>query len=60
MFSVTGRIIDNKVIGLIAPCATGGKIGLFSGAWVGKAVIIMELIRNIIVEQLYLRYSVFC
>ena len=36
-----------KVVDLIAPYAMGGKIGLFSGAGVGKTVIIMELIHNI-------------
>ncbi|HET8644110.1 MAG TPA: F0F1 ATP synthase subunit beta, partial [Vicinamibacteria bacterium] len=36
-----------KVIDLIEPYVTGGKIGLFGGAGVGKTVIIMELINNI-------------
>ena len=36
-----------KVIDLLAPYAKGGKIGLFGGAGVGKAVTIMELINNI-------------
>jgi F-type H+-transporting ATPase subunit beta len=36
-----------KVVGLIAPYAKGGKIGLFGGAGVGKTVLIMELINNV-------------
>ena len=36
-----------KVVDLLAPYAKGGKVGLFSGAGVGKTVIIMELINNI-------------
>ena len=36
-----------KVVDLIAPYATGGKVGLFGGAGVGKTVLIMELINNI-------------
>src|SRR5947209_20611611 len=33
-----------KVIDLLAPYAKGGKVGLFGGAGVGKAVISQELI----------------
>jgi F-type H+-transporting ATPase subunit beta len=36
-----------KVIDLIEPYLTGGKIGLFGGAGVGKTVIIQELINNV-------------
>ncbi len=36
-----------KVIDLLEPYLTGGKIGLFGGAGVGKTVIIQELIHNI-------------
>lgn len=46
-----------KVIDLLCPFAKGGKIGLFGGAGVGKTVSIMELIRNIAVENS--GYSVF-
>src|ERR1700750_2309516 len=40
-----------KVIDLLAPYAKGGKVGLFGGAGVGKAVLIQELIRNIAEEH---------
>ena len=36
-----------KVVDLLAPYVKGGKIGLFSGAGVGKTVLITELINNI-------------
>src|SRR5438093_12370770 len=36
-----------KVIDLICPFLTGGKVGAFGGAGVGKTVVIMELINNI-------------
>ncbi len=36
-----------KVIDLLEPYLTGGKIGLFGGAGVGKTVVIMELINNL-------------
>src|SRR5690606_39253512 len=36
-----------KDIDLIEPYATGGKIGLFGGAGVGKTVLIQELTNNI-------------
>ena len=40
-----------KVVDLLAPYPRGGKIGLFGGAGVGKTVLIMELIRNMVVEH---------
>ncbi len=40
-----------KVIDLLEPYPTGGKIGLFGGAGVGKTVLIMELMRNIATEH---------
>ena len=46
-----------KVIDLICPYATGGKIGLFGGAGVGKTVLIQELIYNI--ATAHNGYSVF-
>ncbi len=46
-----------KVIDLLAPYRRGGKIGLFGGAGVGKTVLIMELINNIVKQ--HGGYSVF-
>src|SRR6266481_4054327 len=40
-----------KVIDLLEPYLTGGKIGLFGGAGVGKTVIIQELIHNIALKH---------
>jgi len=40
-----------KVVDLIAPMLKGGKVGLFGGAWVGKTVIMQELIHNIASEH---------
>src|SRR5688500_957061 len=40
-----------KVIDLLEPYLTGGKIGLFGGAGVGKTVIIMELIHTIAMKH---------
>lgn len=40
-----------KVIDLLMPYAKGGKVGLFGGAGVGKTVLIMELINNIVKEH---------
>ncbi|KDD76400.1 alpha/beta ATP synthase [Helicosporidium sp. ATCC 50920] len=37
-----------KVVDLLAPYQMGGKIGLFGGAGVGKTVLIMELINNVV------------
>src|SRR5688500_17411306 len=36
-----------KVIDLLAPYVTGGKIGLFGGAGVGKTVLIQEMIQRV-------------
>jgi F-type H+/Na+-transporting ATPase subunit beta len=36
-----------KVVDLISPFVTGGKVGLFGGAGLGKTVLIQELIRNV-------------
>ena len=47
-----------KVIDVLAPLERGGKSGLFGGAGVGKTVLIMELIHNIIGHQRGV--SVFC
>jgi hypothetical protein len=40
-----------KVIDLLNPYKSGGKVGLFGGAGVGKTVVIMELIRNLAYEH---------
>ena len=45
------------MVDLLAPYSTGGKIGLFGGAGVGKTVLIQELIRNVAYE--HGGYSVF-
>lgn len=47
-----------KAIDLLTPIERGGKAGLFGGAGVGKTVLIMELIRNIVAE--YQGISIFC
>jgi len=47
-----------KAIDLLAPLERGGKGGLFGGAGVGKTVLIMELIHNVIGHQKGV--SVFC
>lgn len=47
-----------KAIDLLAPIERGGKAGLFGGAGVGKTVLIMELIHNIVAE--YQGISIFC
>jgi F-type H+/Na+-transporting ATPase subunit beta len=40
-----------KVVDLISPFVTGGKVGLFGGAGLGKTVLIQELIRNVAEEH---------
>ncbi len=40
-----------KAIDLLAPLERGGKAGLFGGAGVGKTVLIMELIHNMVAEH---------
>lgn len=47
-----------KVVDLMAPILKWGKIWLFGGAWVGKTVIIQELIHNIAKHHNWV--SVFC
>ena len=47
-----------KAIDVLAPLERGGKSGLFGGAGVGKTVLIMELIHNVIGHQSGV--SVFC
>ena len=40
-----------KVVDLLAPYSKGGKVGLFGGAGVGKTVILMEFINNVVKEH---------
>ncbi len=47
-----------KAIDVVAPLERGGKSGLFGGAGVGKTVLIMELIHNVIGH--HRGVSVFC
>ncbi len=47
-----------KAIDVLAPLKLGGKAGLFGGAGVGKTVLIMEMIRNMVGE--YEGVSIFC
>ncbi len=47
-----------KAIDVLAPLEQGGKAGLFGGAGVGKTVLIMEMIHNMVGE--YEGVSLFC
>jgi F-type H+-transporting ATPase subunit beta len=47
-----------KIIDVLAPLERGGKAGLFGGAGVGKTVLIMELIHNVVAR--YGGVSLFC
>jgi F-type H+-transporting ATPase subunit beta len=47
-----------KVIDVLAPLERGGKAGLFGGAGVGKTVLIMELVNNVV--GAHEGVSVFC
>jgi F-type H+/Na+-transporting ATPase subunit beta len=47
-----------KVIDVLAPLERGGKAGLFGGAGVGKTVLIMELVNNVVAA--HEGVSVFC
>jgi F-type H+-transporting ATPase subunit beta len=40
-----------KAIDLLAPLEQGGKAGLFGGAGVGKTVLLMEMIHNMVAEH---------
>ena len=46
-----------KIIDFLCPIPSGGKIGLFGGAGVGKTVLITEFMNNI--AQIHAGYSVF-
>jgi F-type H+-transporting ATPase subunit beta len=58
--STTSEIFNTgiKAIDVLAPLERGGKSGLFGGAGVGKTVLIMELIHNVIGH--HSGVSVFC
>jgi F-type H+-transporting ATPase subunit beta len=47
-----------KVMDLLAPLEKGGKAGLFGGAGVGKTVLIMEMVHNMVVR--HEGVSIFC
>lgn len=47
-----------KVIDLLAPMERGGKAGLFGGAGVGKTVLLMEMIHNMVGQ--HRGVSIFC
>jgi F-type H+-transporting ATPase subunit beta len=47
-----------KVVDLLSPLERGGKAGLFGGAGVGKTVLVMELIHNMVTG--HRGVSVFC
>jgi len=47
-----------KVVDLLAPYRHGGKIGLFGGARIGKIVLIMELINNMLKPMVVYLYLV--
>jgi F-type H+-transporting ATPase subunit beta len=57
IFSETFRT-GIKAIDVLAPLELGGKAGLFGGAGVGKTVLIMEMIHNMVKE--YEGVSLFC
>jgi len=47
-----------KVVDVLAPLERGGKAGLFGGAGVGKTVLLMEMIRNMVGQ--HRGVSIFC
>jgi F-type H+/Na+-transporting ATPase subunit beta len=48
-----------KALDFFAPLITGGKLGLFGGAGVGKTVLLTEIIHNVVVLHKEQRVSVF-
>lgn len=58
--SASTKILETgiKALDLLAPLERGGKAGLFGGAGVGKTVLVMELIHNVV--ALHQGVSVFC
>ena len=58
--SVTAEVFHTgiKVIDVLSPLERGGKAGLFGGAGVGKTVLIMEMIHNMVGQ--HKGASIFC
>jgi len=58
--NTTSEIFETgiKAIDILSPLERGGKAGLFGGAGVGKTVLIMELIHNVVGR--YQGISIFC
>jgi len=58
--SVASEIFETgiKAIDVLAPLERGGKAGLFGGAGVGKTVLVMEMIHNMVGR--YEGVSIFC
>lgn len=58
--ATTPEILETgiKAVDLLVPLERGGKAGLFGGAGVGKTVLLMEMIRNVVAE--YEGVSLFC
>jgi F-type H+-transporting ATPase subunit beta len=58
--AITSEVFETgiKTIDVLAPLERGGKAGLFGGAGVGKTVLIMELIHNVVGR--YGGVSLFC
>lgn len=49
-----------KVVDLFAPLVKGGKVGLLGGSGVGKTILLMEILHNIINEDKKETVSIFC
>ncbi len=58
--STTSEIFETgiKIIDILSPLERGGKAGLFGGAGVGKTILIMEMIHNMVGQ--YEGVSIFC
>ena len=58
--STTSEIFETgiKIIDILSPLERGGKAGLFGGAGVGKTILIMEMIHNMVGH--YEGVSIFC
>lgn len=49
-----------KVLDMFAPLVRGGKTGLFGGSGVGKTILLMELLHNVVLKDKENTVSVFC